>query len=102
LAACFYTYIILYKNYIEWSFNVTGGMYDGRCRQGSHVQEIIVSATESTLSGDPECCSVEGVPNARTPIVRFFHKPSGTRCDIAFRHGLGCENTKLIKYDTVS
>jgi DNA polymerase sigma len=77
-------------------------MYNGKCRQGSDVQELIVSAAESRLSGDPNCCSVEGVPSARTPIVRFYHKPSGTRCDIAFRHGLGCENTKLIKYDTVS
>jgi DNA polymerase sigma len=82
--------------------NVTGGMYSGRCRQRSEVQELIVSAAEDMLLGDPECCSVEGVPSARTPIVRFFHKPSGTRCDIAFRHGLGCENTKLIKYDIVS
>ncbi|PNF30107.1 hypothetical protein B7P43_G03142 [Cryptotermes secundus] len=76
----------------------TGGMYNGRSRQGSDIQELIVSAAESTLLADPECCNVEGVPSARTPIIKFFHTPSGTQCDVAFRHGLGCENTKLIKF----
>jgi DNA polymerase sigma len=77
-------------------------MYNGRCRQESGIQELIVSVAESTLLADPKCRSVEGVPGARTPIVKFFHTPSGTQCDVAFRHGLGCENTKLIKYDTIS
>lgn len=76
-------------------------MYGGTHRQESCVQELVVSVTESTLIDRPECCNVEGVPNARTPIVKFFHKPSETQCDVAFRHGLGCENTKLIKYDAV-
>jgi hypothetical protein len=76
----------------------TGSMYSGKHRQESAIQELIVSDVKNTLLDHPECCSVEGVPNARTPIVRFFHKPSLTRCDLAFRHGLGCENTKLIKF----
>jgi len=76
-------------------------MYSGKHRQDSAIQELIVSSVKNTLLDHPECCSVEGVPNARTPIVRFFHKPSLTRCDLAFRHGLGCENTKLIEYDAV-
>lgn len=95
-------YVISYKNYIEWSFIIAGGMYNGRSRQASDIQELIVSVAESTLLADPECCNVEGVPSARTPIIKFFHTPSGTQCDVAFRHGLGCENTKLIKYDTIS
>jgi DNA polymerase sigma len=78
---------------------ITGGMYFGKNRQDSSVQELIVSTVKDTLSDLPECCSVEGVPNARTPIVKFFHKPSSTQCDLAFRHGLGCENTKLMKYN---
>jgi hypothetical protein len=101
ISACFYSYVILYKNYIECTFIIAGGMYNGRHRQESDIQELIVSAAETTLLADPKCRSVEGIPNARTPIVKFFHTPSGTQCDIAFRHGLGCENTKLIKYDTV-
>lgn len=76
-------------------------MYNGKQWQDSSIQELIVSSVKDKLLDHPECCSVEGVPNARTPIVRFFHKPSLTRCDLAFRHGLGCENTKLIKYDAV-
>lgn len=77
-------------------------MYNGGYRQESGIQELIVSVAENTLLAASECRSVEGVPSARTPIVKFFHKPSGTQCDVAFRHGLGCENTKLIKYDTIS
>jgi len=76
-------------------------MYSGKHRQEPAIQELIVSAVKNTLLDQPECCSVEGIPNARTPIVRFFHKPSLTHCDLAFRHGLGCENTKLIKYAAV-
>jgi DNA polymerase sigma len=76
-------------------------MYSGGHRQESDIQWLIVSAAEDALIDKPECCNVEGVPNARTPIVKFFHKPSETQCDVAFRHGLGCENTKLIKYDAV-
>jgi speckle targeted PIP5K1A-regulated poly(A) polymerase len=72
-------------------------MYNGEHKQESYVQELMVSVAESRLKDLPECCKVEGVPSARTPIVRFLHKPSGVRCDMAFRHGLGCENTKLIK-----
>jgi hypothetical protein len=76
-------------------------MYGGRHRQESSTQELIVSVIQNALISEPECCNVEGVPNARTPIVKFFHKPTGIPCDVAFRHGLGCENTKLIKYDAV-
>ncbi|XP_069686366.1 uncharacterized protein [Periplaneta americana] len=76
----------------------TGGMYDGRQRQEAVVQELIVQVIENALKDLPDCENIEAVPKARTPIVRFYHKPSRMQCDLAFRHGLGCENTKLIRF----
>ena len=72
-------------------------MYDGMKRQEAEIQELIVSDIQNALKELPECRNVEGVPKARTPIVKFFHIPSETQCDIAFRHGLGVENTELIR-----
>lgn len=74
-------------------------MYGGKQNQESAIQELIVSSTGNRLINRPECCNVQEIRNARTPIVKFFYKPIETQCDVAFSHGLGCENTMLIKYD---
>ncbi|KDR09603.1 uncharacterized protein LOC110838598 [Zootermopsis nevadensis] len=76
----------------------TGDMYGGKQNQESAIQELIVSSTGNRLINHPECCNVQEIRNARTPIVKFFYKPIETQCDVAFSHGLGCENTMLIKF----
>ncbi|CAK1543298.1 unnamed protein product [Leptosia nina] len=38
------------------------------------------------------------IPNANTPIVKFFHTPTGTNCDLSFKTLLGTRNSQLIAF----
>lgn len=42
--------------------------------------------------------NVMAIPNAKTPIVRCVHVPTGVSCDINFKSMLGVYNTQLIKF----
>ncbi|KAM3959710.1 speckle targeted PIP5K1A-regulated poly(A) polymerase isoform 1-T3 [Aphomia sociella] len=38
------------------------------------------------------------IPRANTPIVKFFHIPTGTNCDLTFKTELGARNSSLISF----
>lgn len=38
------------------------------------------------------------IPRANTPIVKFFHVPTKTICDVTFKTPLGSQNSKLIAF----
>ncbi|XP_064073240.1 speckle targeted PIP5K1A-regulated poly(A) polymerase-like [Vanessa tameamea] len=38
------------------------------------------------------------IPRANTPIVKFFHIPTETNCDVTFKTPLGSQNSKLIAF----
>jgi DNA polymerase sigma len=41
--------------------------------------------------------SVFAIPKAKTPIVKFIHKPTGISCDLSFKNALGVNNSALIR-----
>jgi hypothetical protein len=41
--------------------------------------------------------SVFAIPKAKTPIVKFIHKPTGISCDLSIKNSLGVNNSALIK-----
>jgi DNA polymerase sigma len=41
--------------------------------------------------------SVFAIPKAKTPIVKFIHKPTGIICDLSFKNALGVNNSALIR-----
>ncbi|XP_073946495.1 uncharacterized protein [Choristoneura fumiferana] len=42
--------------------------------------------------------SLVAIPNANTPIVKFYHLPTKTHCDVSFKTLLGVQNSKLIGF----
>jgi hypothetical protein len=42
--------------------------------------------------------NVFGIPKAKTPIVKFIHKPTKITCDLSFKNALGVNNSALIKF----
>ncbi|XP_047520838.1 speckle targeted PIP5K1A-regulated poly(A) polymerase-like [Pieris napi] len=41
---------------------------------------------------------VFAIPNAHTPIVKFFHVPTETTCDVSFKTPLGSQNSRLVAF----
>jgi hypothetical protein len=42
--------------------------------------------------------NVFAIPKAKTPIVKFIHKPTQISCDLSFKNALGVNNSALIKF----
>jgi len=42
--------------------------------------------------------NIEAVPNARVPIVKALHSPSGIKCDLSFGHKASLWNTEFIRF----
>ncbi|RZC36040.1 uncharacterized protein BDFB_006746, partial [Asbolus verrucosus] len=76
-----------------------GDMYLGYKYQDSPSQEQFVKkATKLLKFSKDDFSSVVPIPSARTPIVKLHHNYANLDCDISFRHGLGVENTKFLKF----
>lgn len=77
----------------------TGDMYLGTNYQDSQTQEQFVKKVAKVLKSFKEDFShVLPIPSARTPIVKVHHNFTKLDCDISFRHGLGVENTKFLRW----
>ncbi|KAJ3657972.1 hypothetical protein Zmor_009745 [Zophobas morio] len=80
-------------------FMDTGDMYLGTNYQDSQTQEQFVKKVAKVLKSFKEDFShVLPIPSARTPIVKVHHNFTKLDCDISFRHGLGVENTKFLRF----
>lgn len=42
--------------------------------------------------------NIFAIPKAKTPIVKFFHKPTKISCDLSFKNALGVSNSALIRF----
>lgn len=42
--------------------------------------------------------NVFAIPKAKTPIVKFIHKPTKINCDLSFKNALGVNNSTMIKF----
>ncbi|XP_044255317.1 uncharacterized protein LOC123005576 [Tribolium madens] len=80
-------------------FMDTGDMYLGERHQDAQSQEQFVKkASKVFKSFKDQFHSVVSIPTARTPIVKIHHIFTNLDCDISFRHGLGVENTKFLRF----
>ncbi|VVC87787.1 speckle targeted PIP5K1A-regulated poly(A) polymerase-like [Leptidea sinapis] len=41
---------------------------------------------------------IKAIPHAHIPIVKLFHIPTNTNCDLSFKTPLGCNNSKLVAF----
>lgn len=57
-----------------------------------------VLIAKGLLSSWSKFSNVVAIPQAKTPIVRCVHVPTGVCCDINFKNMLGVFNTQLIKF----
>nr|XP_015834575.1 PREDICTED: uncharacterized protein LOC663094 isoform X2 [Tribolium castaneum] len=80
-------------------FMDTGDMYLGERQQDAQSQEQIVKKASKVFKAfKDQFHSVVSIPTARTPIVKVHHNFTDLDCDVSFRHGLGVENTKFLRF----
>jgi hypothetical protein len=67
-----------------------------------HVPEStsnVINRAKKLLHRKPYLFSnVFAIPKAKTPIVKFIHKPTQINCDLSFKNALGVNNSALIKF----
>ena len=56
-----------------------------------------VRAALRLLREMPQCARVQGILQARVPIVKFVHRDTGVACDISFRNRMSVANTQFIR-----
>jgi len=54
------------------------------------------------LRKNPDFINIEAVPNARVPIVKAVHVPSGISCDLSFGNKASLWNTEFIQFCCLS
>ncbi|CAH2090632.1 unnamed protein product [Euphydryas editha] len=65
-----------------------------RTPHGNHVHKA-----KRILQQYPKIfAEIFAIPRANTPIVKFFHVPTQTNCDVTFKTPLGAQNSKLISF----
>ncbi|CAG9788444.1 unnamed protein product [Diatraea saccharalis] len=65
--------------------------------QYRHPHVNYVNKAKRLLELHPKVfAEILSIPRANTPIVKFFHIPTGTDCDLTFKTPLGAQNSKLI------
>lgn len=66
--------------------------------QYRHGSASYVNRAKRVLQNNPQIFTeIISIPRANTPIVKFFHIPTKTNCDISFKTPLGVRNSNLIK-----
>ncbi|CAG5023642.1 unnamed protein product [Parnassius apollo] len=64
-----------------------------------HPNVSYVSKAKRILQGYPHLfAELIAIPRAHTPIVKFFHIPTQTNCDLTFKTPLGMQNSRLIAF----
>lgn len=58
-----------------------------------------VNCAERLLTLQPHLFDdILAIPRANTPIVKFYHVPTGTDCDLTFKTPLGVQNSRLVAF----
>lgn len=72
-----------------------------RAGQGAQaqLQAQVVNRAKRLLQAHPALfAEVLSIPRANTPLVKLFHLPTATNCDLSFKTPLGVQNSKLIAF----
>jgi hypothetical protein len=65
----------------------------------SELPSVTVNYARKLLNRNPHLYgTVIAIPKAKTPIVKFIHKPTEISCDLSFRSTLGNYNSALIRF----
>ena len=75
---------------------------------GKGRDDVPISVTEKQkvrqaykiLSSIPQCCRLQSIINARVPILKFIHRPTGIHCDVSFKNRMSVRNTAYIRMCT--
>ncbi|GLH13520.1 Terminal uridylyltransferase Tailor [Gryllus bimaculatus] len=73
-----------------------GNMFNGEYGQTPIQQRILAEAVLKRLLQSEDFARIHSVLHARVPVLKFLHVPTGTRGDVAFRNGLGVQNSRLL------
>lgn len=58
-----------------------------------------ISKAKRALQAYPQLFTeILTIPRANTPLIKFFHAPTDTNCDLSFKTPLGHQNSKLIAF----
>lgn len=58
-----------------------------------------VNKAKRVLMQHPDTfAEILAIPRANTPIVKFFHIPTSTNCDVTFKTPLGAQNSRLVAF----
>ena len=59
-----------------------------------------VRTATKILSSVPQCSRMQPIINARVPIIKFIHRPTGIHCDVSFKNRMSVRNTAYIRLCT--
>jgi len=66
----------------------------------SYTEVQKVHLTARILRTIPQCGQIHSIAQARVPIVKFMHRPTGISCDISFKNRAGTLNSAYIRFCT--
>lgn len=72
-----------------------------RTNSERHVTQSILSVIGECVDHfGPGCVGVQKILNARCPLVRFAHQPSGFQCDLTANNRYGVQLVKMAVRDS--
>ena len=81
---------------------------DSRFNNDDVLADVPVSVTEKQkvrtatkiLTSVPQVSRMQPIINARVPIIKFIHRPTGIHCDVSFKNRMSVRNTAYIRLCT--
>lgn len=81
---------------------------DSRCHSDDVLANIPVTVSEKQkvrtatkiLASVPQVSRMQPIINARVPIIKFIHRPTGIHCDVSFKNRMSVRNTAYIRLCT--
>ena len=55
---------------------------------------------EQMLVQNKGCAHVHPIPNAKVPVIKFLHRPTGLAVDLSFKNMMGIYNSQFIRFCT--
>ena len=59
-----------------------------------------VRTATKILASVPQISRLQSIINARVPIIKFIHRPTGIHCDVSFKNRMSVRNTAYIRLCT--
>ena len=64
------------------------------------TQKQKVRTATKILASVPQVSRMQPIINARVPIIKFIHRPTGIHCDVSFKNRMSVRNTAYIRLCT--